>query len=280
MSFDFPKMFENHLKFYFEEDEIGKNIGYLSSLPSEEVTCHLKIKDDLILAGLPVFFAAFEFISDRKFKYEHLLEFEGQSFNKLDNRELTFKLPFNVALSGERIALNLLQKMSSIATYTNKFVAKSKHVKILDTRKTTPGLRTFEKYAVTKGGGVNHRFSQLDCFMIKDNHKTFFGGVKGAVDYYKSLNSFYMPLIMEVHDLTEIKQGIENNVRHFLLDNFSPEEIKEAVKIKSPHITYEVSGGISLDNIDGYILDGVDAISSGSIIYNAPNVDLSMKVSR
>lgn len=280
MSLNFPLMFDDHLKFYFAEDELNKNLKYLTTLPSEMVTCHLKIKDDLILAGLPVFFATFNYLSDKSLSFEQFLEFEGKRFSKDDKKEIAFELPFNIALSGERIALNLLQRMSSVATFTSKFVDIVTPVKILDTRKTTPGLRTFEKYAVTVGGGNNHRFSQLDCFMIKDNHKVFFGGVKGAVDYYKSLASFYMPLIMEVHSLDEIKEGHECGVEHFLLDNFSPSDIAKAVAIKTDAMTYEVSGGVTLENIAGYAIDGIDAISSGAIIYNAPTVDLSMKISR
>ncbi len=280
MSLNFPLMFDDHLKFYFAEDELNKNLKYLTTLPSEMVTCHLKIKDDLILAGLPIFFATFNYLSDKPLSFEQFLEFEGKRFSKDDKKEITFELPFNIALSGERIALNLLQRMSSVATFTSKLVDIATPVKVLDTRKTTPGLRTFEKYAVTVGGGNNHRFSQLDCFMIKDNHKVFFGGVKGAVDYYKSLVSFYMPLIMEVHSLDEIKEGRECGVEHFLLDNFSPNDIAKAVAIKKDAMTYEVSGGVTFENIAGYAIDGIDAISSGAIIYNAPTVDLSMKISR
>lgn len=282
MSLNKLKLLKSHFDLFFAEDEIAKNFIYTESLPSESVQCSLKIKDDLVLSGLPFFFEAFNYLSDVKIKYEKFLEYEGQAFKKEDASQIEFTMPFNVALSAERIALNLLQRASSISTHTNRIVQKTKHtdIKILDTRKTTPGLRFLEKYAVNMGGGYNHRFNQTDAWMIKDNHKSFFGGVEGAVNYFKKMNSFYTPLIMEIHDLNELQTAYNLGVKYFLLDNFSPIEIKKAVELKEKDMSFEVSGGITLDTIDNYLISGVDAISMGEITYNAPHVDLSLKFKR
>jgi nicotinate-nucleotide pyrophosphorylase (carboxylating) len=278
MSF-FEASLESDLKRFFEEDELRGNSFYLATLPDEEVECILKIKSNLILSGLPFFVGAFNYLG-AKINY---LEFENYEGKKLSaGSEIKFKLPFNIALSGERVALNLIQTSSSISTFTNKFVllANEKNIKILDTRKTTPGLRNLEKYAVRIGGGYNHRMSQTDVFMIKDNHKTFFGSLENAVSYFKSLNSFYNPIVAEIHSLQELNEAIKLNMTHVMLDNFSPKDIVEAVKIKTPHMTFELSGGINLDNINNYLIEGVDAISMGAITYGAPHVDLSMKIKK
>ncbi len=260
---------------YFKEDDFFTNFKYISSLPQDEVNCVLNIKQDMMLAGLPFFTETFRYLGECQFG--DLEESEGKFFEK--GAKFKFKLPFSVALTGERIALNLLQKASAIATYTKQFVdmASGSDIKILDTRKTTPGHRAIEKYAVNIGGGHNHRFGQMDCWMIKDNHKSFFGGLKQAVDYFKGLKTFYTPLIVEIHDMEELKEAIELGVRHVMLDNFEPQAIKSAVELKPEGTTYEVSGGINLENLENYLVSGVDAISSGSLTYNAPHVDISLK---
>ena len=274
------QILKENLDLFLAEDDLHKNFGYLSSLPDEPVSCHLKIKDDLVLAGLPFFFEVFNHLSTKHFDYADFMKFEGNNFSKNENFEIKFSLPFNIALSGERLALNLLQRASSIATNTSLYVKKADGIKVLDTRKTTPGLRFLEKYAVKKGGGFNHRFAQSDAWMVKDNHKVFFGGVAPAIKFFKDQHSFYQPIIVEIHDLAELAQAYQVGARHFLLDNFSPESIKEAVNMKQPGVTYEVSGGINLDNIQDYCLPGVDAFSSGSLTYDARPVDLSLKFSR
>ena len=263
---------------YFKEDDFHTNFAYISKLPADPVACSLKFKQDMVVAGLPFFVETFKYLCDAKL--DALLEMEGKLISK--GEELAFELPFNVALTGERIALNLLQRASAIATYTKRFVdiASKTDIKILDTRKTTPGHRSLEKYAVNVGGGYNHRFGQTDVWMIKDNHKTFFGGLEGALNYFKSMRTFYQPVVVEIHDLAELKQAIELGARHLMLDNFSPEQIREAAKLKTSNQTFEVSGGISLDNLENYLIEGVDAISSGSLTYNAPHVDISLKYKR
>ncbi len=265
---------------FFEEDDLSRNLFYQKSLPADEVLCSLKIKSPLILSGLPWLEASFQYL-DEDFKLpKEILNEEGKQQNAGD--VLNFKLPFNVALNGERIALNLLSHGSAIATYTSQFAekAKTKNIKILDTRKTTPGLRALEKYSVRIGGGFNHRLGQTDLWMVKDNHKTFFGGLEEAVGFFKSVGSFYNETEVEIHDLEELKKALEMGIRHLMLDNFHPDEIKEAVKLKKEGITYEVSGGINLDTIENYLIEGVDAISVGRITYGAPPVDISLKYER
>jgi nicotinate-nucleotide pyrophosphorylase (carboxylating) len=185
-----------------------------------------------------------------------------------------------VALSGERVALNLLSHASAIATYTHQLVKKAsaKNIVILDTRKTTPGLRWLEKYAVVCGGGKNHRWSQTDMWMIKDNHKTLMGGVKGALEYFQNMGAYYNPILLEVHSLEELRQGLELGIRHFMLDNFSSNDIAKAVAIKKAQTTFEISGGVTLENIDQYLIAGIDAISVGSLTQNPPRIDLSLKM--
>lgn len=273
---------EKTLTDFFTEDDISRNFHYINSLPKDLVSCSLKFKDDLLIAGLPYFFSAFNYLQDGVIDPKEFLIHEGKQVSKEQKFELHFELPFNIVLTAERIALNLLQKASSIATCTNKLasIASEENITILDTRKTTPGHRAIEKYAVQVGGGKNHRFGQVDCFMIKDNHKSFFGGLDKALDFFQGINSFYTPVIVEIHNLEELKEGLELNIKHFMLDNFSPEEIKEAINLKNKFCTYEVSGGISINNIQDYLIPGVDAISSGSITYNAPHVDISLKYQR
>lgn len=260
---------------YFKEDDLHSNFAYVNSLPQDKVKCSLKIKEDVVVAGMPYFAEAFNYLYPCNF--DGILKFEGEKFQK--GEELGFELPFNIALTGERIALNLLQRASAVATYTRKYVEKAQNynIKILDTRKTTPGHRALEKYAVFVGGGFNHRFGQMDCLMIKDNHKSFFGGLENALKFFDDIHSFYRPVIVEIHDLDELKQAQKLNVKHVMLDNFSPEMIRSAVEIKNEHQTYEVSGGIRLETIDKYLIDGVDAISVGALTYDAPHVDISLK---
>ena len=265
---------------FYSEDDLSRNAFYQESLPKDLVKCSLKIKSDLIISGMPWFEASFQYLDDSFNLSDELKELEGKTLKNGDVFE--FDLPFNVALNGERIALNLLSHGSAIATYTNEFVKKAsvKNIQIIDTRKTTPGLRSLEKYSVRMGGGQNHRLGQTDLWMVKDNHKTFFGGLKEAVDFFKTVGSFYNETEVEIHDLDELSQALELGVRHLMLDNFSPDQIREAVKLKKSGVTYEVSGGINLDTIENYLIDGVDAISVGRITYGAPPVDMSLKYER
>lgn len=263
---------------FFAEDDLQGNAYYLNKLPVEKVTCTLKFKSDLILSGLPYFLGAFNYLGADIENEKELLNYEGEKFTK--GQCLDLELPFHIALSGERVALNLLQQSTRITTFTKKFVeaASGTGIKILDTRKTTPGLRTLEKYAVRIGGGYNHRFSQADAWMIKDNHKAFFGGLTEAWNYFQSMQTFYQNIIVEIHSLEELELAMKLGISHVMLDNFSPENLKTAISIKNKQMTFEVSGGVTLDNIKQYLMEGIDAISIGALTHSAPHVDISMKI--
>lgn len=272
----FKKVILKDIQRFLEEDDFSRHPLALSKLPMDMVECELKIKTPMILSGLPWFEATFDYLG-ADLPSINIQENEGKYFDKPATIKLN--LPFAVALTGERVALNLLARASAVATHTKRFVdaVKNTNVKILDTRKTTPGLRGLEKYAVVCGGGFNHRYGPTDMWMIKDNHKSFFGGVTPAVDFFKSLNAAYTPLELEVHNLQEFDQALEIGVKHIMLDNFSPELVAKAVANKKSDTTIEVSGGINLDTVKAYAIDGVDFISVGSLTYGAPAVDLSLK---
>lgn len=262
---------------FFEEDDLQGNAFYLRELPETLVECHLKIKSEVMLSGLPYFVAAFNFLGSNLL-YDDFKKYEGKNFAK--GEVITFTLPFSIALTGERIALNLLQRASAVSTFTQKFteLAKPHNVRILDTRKTTPGLRSLEKYAVRVGGGFNHRFSQADVWMIKDNHKTFFGGLKPAWEFFKNMQTHYQGVVVEIHSLSELQLALELGVKHVMLDNFSVDEIKKAISLKKDGMTIEISGGVNLANCEQYFISGVDAVSIGALTHSAPHVDLSMKI--
>lgn len=272
------KALQQSLQYFYQEDDLTRNYTYLQSLPKHKVHCELKFKSDMLIAGIDFFKQSFYYL-DSGIDLSMLDEWERVEVQKSEKKQVEFELPLNIAITGERIALNLLQRASSIATYTKKFVDKVENypIKILDTRKTTPGLRFLEKYAVQAGGGYNHRFGQLDMFMIKDNHKNSLGGAKKAIDFFRNLNSMYTPLMMEIHNLEELEIAIENNIKHVMLDNFSNEMILKAVSIKPKEMTYEISGGVRLHTIEEYLIDGIDAISIGALTYDAPAVDISLK---
>lgn len=271
------KGIEADLARYFEEDDLQGNAYYLNSLPQSPVECHLKIKSDVLLSGLPYFVGAFNYLG-ADLNYDDFKMNEGKNFSK--GEVIRFTLPFSIALTGERVALNLLQRASAISTFTQKFVkaTEGSGIRILDTRKTTPGLRSLEKYAVRTGGAFNHRFSQADVWMIKDNHKTFFGGLKPAWDFFQNMQTHYQGIVVEIHSLDELKLAIDLGVKHVMLDNFSHDDIAKAVGMKTAGMTYEISGGVKLENVQNYLIKGIDAISIGALTHSAPHVDLSMKM--
>lgn len=267
----------SNIAHFFEEDELQSNVFYLRELPETFVECQLKIKNDMILCGLPYFVHAFNFLG-ANLNYDSFKKNEGKFFHK--GEEISFGLPFSIALSGERVALNLLQRASSVATFTQKFVEQAKvhNIRILDTRKTTPGLRSLEKYAVRVGGGYNHRFSQSDVWMIKDNHKTFFQGLKPAWEFFQKMQTHYQNIVVEIHSLEELELAIDLGVKHVMLDNFSVEDIKRAVALKNEGLRFEISGGVNLENIKNFLVNGIEAISIGALTHSAPHVDISMKI--
>ena len=184
-----------------------------------------------------------------------------------------------VLLSGERTALNYLQRMSGIATYTNNVAAllKGTNTKLLDTRKTTPCMRIFEKYAVRAGGGNNHRYNLSDAVMLKDNHIDAAGGVAKAIQMAREYASFVCKIEVETENLDMVREAVEAGADIIMLDNMSPELMAEAIKIIDGRAKTECSGNITKENIETITKLGVDYVSSGALTHSAPILDISLK---
>ncbi len=183
-------------------------------------------------------------------------------------------------LKGERVALNFLQRMSGIATITSKFCQEVKDlpVRIVDTRKTTPGLRILEKYAVRMGGGYNHRFGLYDAVLIKDNHIAAAGGIKSAVNSVRKQISHTVNIEVEVENLSQLQEALEIKVDIIMLDNMNLETVKEAVKMVKGEVLIEASGGITLEKVRKIAQTGVDLISVGALTHSVKSLDISMEI--
>ena len=240
----------------------------------------LLVKEAGIISGIEFAKRVFEYV-DPGLKLEILIE---------DGSEVTYgDICFYVSgnsqsiLKSERLVLNAMQRMSAISTKTKKFVdlLEGTNTKILDTRKTTPGLRALEKWAVKIGGGENHRFALYDMIMLKDNHIDFCGGITKAIQQTKEYlldNYLDLKIIVEARDLGEIKEILQSNgVYRILIDNFNYEDTKKAVALIGDKCLTESSGGITLDTAKKYAECGVDFISSGAITHSVYNMDLSLK---
>ncbi len=179
-------------------------------------------------------------------------------------------------LAGERVALNFLQRLSGIATLTRRLKRElaGLQTELLDTRKTTPGLRSLEKYAVAVGGGSNHRFRLDEAILIKNNHQRLAGGVRAAVERARGARPPGFPIEVEVSSLADLKQAIEAGAEVVLLDNMTPAEVQACVDQARGRVRFEVSGGINADNLRAYATTGVDAISAGILTHSAPAVDI------
>ncbi len=271
-------MIEKQILRFLEEDIGYGDITTESIHRGEELRAVIKAKEEGVLAGIDFALKVFELLGDFKVIYRAQ---EGKEFKKGEEL-LVLEGPGDVLLKGERTALNLLQRLSGIATLTRQFVKRLEgtKTKLLDTRKTTPGLRYFEKYAVRVGGALNHRFALYDMVLIKDNHKVMAGGIKEAIRRVKEKLSPAYKVEVEIESLEELEVALELGVDMVLLDNLSPQEIKEALKLIKGRCLVEVSGNITLENIKDYALEGVDFISSGAITHSARWIDLSMKVFR
>lgn len=257
-------------------------------IPSEDITTNSVIKSytkgkaqlickqDGIIAGLSVFARVFELL-DENFQVKYFCK-DGDPVKKYDLLG-TVEGDIRAMLSGERTALNYLQRMSGIATYTRRIadLLSGSGIKLLDTRKTTPNNRIFEKYAVKIGGGFNHRFNLSDGIMLKDNHIAAAGGIMPAVAQVREYASFVHKIEVEVENLTMLEEALEAGVDIIMLDNMSLEEIKEAVKIVAHRALIECSGNITLENIVKLRETGVDYISSGALTYASSILDLSLK---
>ena len=183
-------------------------------------------------------------------------------------------------LKGERVALNFLQRMSGIATITSKFCQQVKDfpVRIVDTRKTTPGLRILEKYAVLMGGGYNHRFGLYDAVLIKDNHIAVAGGIKSAVNSVRKQISHTIKIEVEVENLSQLQKALEMKVDIIMLDNMDLDTMKEAVKMAKGKAIIEASGGITLEKVRTIAQTGVDLISIGALTHSVKSLDISMEI--
>lgn len=233
-------------------------------------------KQDGILSGLFVFQRVFELLDQ---DIEVLLHFQdGDSVRK---GELigTVTGDIRAILSGERTALNYLQRMSGIATYTHSIamLLEGSKVKLLDTRKTTPNNRIFEKYAVKTGGGYNHRYNLSDGVLLKDNHIGAAGGVKQAVEMAKEYAPFVRKIEIECESLEMVKEAVEAGADIIMLDNMGVDEMREAIAVIGKRAEIECSGNVTKENIERYISLGVDYISSGALTHSAPIMDISLK---
>lgn len=233
-------------------------------------------KQEGIIAGLGVFKRVFELLDK-----ETEVTFFAKDGDKVENGQLLGKVrgDIRVLLSGERTALNYLQRMSGIATYTRTIadLLEGTSTKLLDTRKTTPNMRVFEKYAVKVGGGYNHRFNLSDGVLLKDNHIGAAGSVKEAVKKAKEYAPFVRKIEVEVESLEMLKEALEAGADIIMLDNMSVEDMKEAVRLCNGKAETECSGNVTKENVARLTDIGVDYISSGALTHSSPILDLSLK---
>lgn len=260
-----------------KEDITSEDITTNSVMPTActgEVD--LICKQDGVIAGLDVFKRVFILLDENT-----TVEFCVSDGDKVKTGQIMGKVrgDIRVLLSGERTALNYLQRMSGIATYTNKIASllEGTKTKLLDTRKTTPNNRIFEKYAVKVGGGYNHRYNLSDGILLKDNHIGAAGSVKNAVTMAKEYAPFVRKIEVEVENLDMVKEAIEAGADIIMLDNMSPEQMREAVKIIDGRAQTECSGNVTAENVEMYVDIGVDFISSGALTHSAPILDISLK---
>lgn len=239
-------------------------------------TVDLIAKEDGIIAGLDVYARVFQILDE---KTEISFNFKDGDAVKKGDLLGTVTGDIRVLLSGERVALNYLQRMSGIATYTkqvSKLLEGSK-VTLLDTRKTTPNCRVFEKYAVRIGGGCNHRYNLSDGVLLKDNHIGAAGSVAKAVAMAKEYAPFVRKIEIEVETMEQVKEAVEAGTDIIMLDNMTPEMMKEAVELIAGRAQTECSGNITKENIAKILETGVDFVSSGALTHSAPILDISMK---
>ena len=232
--------------------------------------------EDGIIAGLRVFERVFKLLDGNT-----EVRFDVQDGDRVTKGQhmATVVGDIRVLLSGERTALNYLQRMSGIATYTSKVAKLLEGTKttLLDTRKTTPCMRIFEKYAVTVGGGANHRYNLSDGVLLKDNHIDAAGGVKAAVLAAKAYAPFVRKIEVETETLEQVQEALEAGADIIMLDNMSPELMAEAVKLIDGRAKTECSGNITRENIEKITAIGVDYVSSGALTHSAPILDISLK---
>lgn len=265
------------IKSALREDISSEDVSTNAVMPCyQEGSVNLIAKQDGIICGLYVFKRVFELLDENV-----RVEFFFKDGDKVKNKDLvaTVTGDIRVLLSGERTALNYLQRMSGIATYTNEVsqLFEGSKTKLLDTRKTTPNMRIFEKYAVKVGGGHNHRYNLSDGVLLKDNHIGAAGSVKKAVQMAKEYAPFVRKIEVEVETLEMVKEAADAGADIIMLDNMSIDMMKEAIKIIDGRAQTECSGNVTKENVAKLTDIGVDFISSGALTHSAPILDLSLK---
>ena len=261
------------LKEDITSEDITTNAVMREACPGE---VQLICKQDGVIAGLEVYKRVFELLDEKT-----EVEFYVKDGDVVRNKQLmgVVRGDIRVLLSGERVALNYLQRMSGIATYTRSIVdlLEGSKTRLLDTRKTTPNMRVFEKYAVKVGGGCNHRYNLSDGILLKDNHIGAAGSVAKAIEMAKEYAPFVRKIEIEVENLEMVKEAVEAGADIIMLDNMTPDEMKEAIKIIDGRAQTECSGNVTKENVARLVSVGVDYISSGALTHSAPILDISMK---
>lgn len=263
------------------DEDIGPGDITTTAIVDQEVRgeAHLLAKEELVLAGMEIFARVFSFLDP-----QIRLESRHQDGDAVQGGAAIARLigPLTGILMGERTAINFLQHLSGIATLTKRYVQRiyPSGVRVIDTRKTTPGLRMLEKYAVRVGGGSNHRFGLFDGVLIKDNHITAAGSISRAVERIRSHVPHTLRVEVEVTDIKGLQEAINAGADAVLLDNMSLEELSSAVSIAGGRVLLEASGGMTLETIGEIAETGVDLISVGAITHSARSVDMSLEVTR
>lgn len=279
------KQFEKELSIIIanaiREDVGDGDHSSLACIPYDAVgEAKLLVKDEGIIAGVEFAKQVFDFV-DSTLEVEVLIP-DGKKVKYGDIVFYVSGLSQSI-LKAERLVLNAMQRMSAIATKTNQFVKllEGTNTKILDTRKTTPGIRALEKWAVKIGGGENHRFALYDMIMLKDNHIDFAGGITKAIQATKAYlkeHKLQLKIIIEARNLKEIEEILKNDgIHRILIDNFNFEDTKKAVALIGNHCKSESSGGITIETVRKYAECGVDFVSTGAITHSVYNMDLSLK---
>jgi len=281
VSTDFQNRLEEFIASALKEDIGDGDHSTLACIdPEAQGRAVLKIKDNGILAGVDIAEKIFQFLEPTAVVTKFLRDGDKMTFGQ-EAFQVSAKI--STILSCERLVLNCMQRMCGIATLTKKYTEKLKgyNTKLLDTRKTTPNFRLLEKEAVKIGGAFNHRFGLYDMIILKDNHIDFCGGIINAIDAayeYVHRKNIGLKIEVEVRSLEDVEKVIRNGkADRIMLDNFSPEKLREAMKMINGKFETEASGGITFDNIEDYAATGVDFISSGAIIHQATSLDLSLK---
>ena len=259
------------------EDITSEDVSTNAVMPcATKGTVDLIAKEDGIIAGMDVYARVFQLLDEKT-----EVDLKCKDGDKVTSGQLLAVVTgdIRVLLSGERVALNYLQRMSGIATYTSQVAAllKGSKVTLLDTRKTTPNCRVFEKYAVRVGGGCNHRYNLSDGVLLKDNHIGAAGSVTKAIQMAKAYAPFVRKIEIEVETLDQVKEAVEAGADIIMLDNMTPEVMKQAVELINGRAQTECSGNITKENIQKILETGVDFVSSGALTHSAPILDISMK---